>query len=274
VNGTTVEGDVFTTFIDAYAVSTGGVFDPASRTRIISIPQPRRNHNGGDIVVDLDDMLLIPTGDGGGSNDSERTALDPGSLLGKVLRIAPLATGGYEIPEDNPPGPLREVWANGLRNPWRVSLDSLTGDLWIADVGQSSREEVDVAWRDEGLARAASFGWSAYEGTKRFNEDVGEPDWRRIDPIFEYEHGEAGCSIAGGVRYRGAAVPALAGAFVFADFCSGRVTALPVLADRTAGRPVVIGEVPAAVAVVEGLGGELWVLSLAGGLHPISAVNP
>jgi glucose/arabinose dehydrogenase len=272
LNGTTLEDDEFTTFVEAYSVSPDGEFDRDSATRIITIAQPRRNHNGGDLVVDRDGTLLVPTGDGGGANDPDRAALDPTSLLGKLLRIMPLTTGGYEIPEDNPAGPAREVWASGLRNPWRVSLDSRTGDLWIGDVGQSSREEINVAWRDDGFARGASFGWSAYEGTKRFNDD--QPVTGHIEPFFEYEHGVDGCSVSAGVRYRGSRTPGLSGAFVFADFCSGRVTALPVLADRTAGRPVVIGEVAAAVAVVEDPEGELWVVSLAGGLHPISAANP
>jgi len=157
-----------------------------------------------------------------------------------------------------------EIWALGLRNPWRFSFDRDTTDLWIADVGQGDWEEIDVAWADEGNGRGANFGWSAFEGTHPFNGDVAtditgdEP----ITPIYEYPHGEAGCSVSGGVRYRGLLHPALVGYYVYGDYCSGQVRALEIRDDRTAGREVVLGRIGGISAVTEDASGELLVLSV------------
>jgi glucose/arabinose dehydrogenase len=272
VNYTTNGGD---TNIDEYRVDGSGTFDPASRRPVYAIEQPYGNHNGGDLATGPDGLLYLFTGDGGSAADPERVALDLTSPLGKVLRIDPTPSGGrsFTVPDDNPfvdvAGALGEIWAVGLRNPWRAAFDTVTGDLWIADVGQNEWEEVSVAWATAGRSagRGLSFGWSAFEGTHRFNED--QPEQHHTPPVFEYPHGELGCSVSGGVRYRGSAVAGLEGWYVFADWCSGLVRALEVRTDGTAGRVVDLGTVPAAVAVVADARGELLVLSLDGDIVPV-----
>lgn len=274
VNYTTNGGD---TNVDEYRVDASGTFDPASRRPVYAIEQPYGNHNGGDLATGPDGLLYVFTGDGGSAGDPERVALDLASPLGKVLRIDPTPSGdqSFTVPDDNPfvgvAGALGEIWSVGLRNPWRASFDTATGDLWIADVGQDQWEEVSVAWATDGrdAGRGLSFGWSAFEGTHQFNLD--QPDQLHTPPLYEYPHGELGCSISGGVRYRGTAVPGLEGWYVFADWCSGLVRALEVLPDGTAGRVVDLGTVPAAVAVVSDARGELLVLSLDGDIVPVVA---
>ncbi|MTB07811.1 MAG: hypothetical protein F2934_11865, partial [Actinobacteria bacterium] len=164
--------------VEAFDVDPDGTFDPDSGRIVITIPHPgKANHNGGSLVMGPDNMLYIGTGDGGGSGDPSRNAQNLTSLLGKILRIdvSSTARGGYNVPADNPfyamNSKRNEIWAYGLRNPWRFSFDRLTGDLWIGDVGEFNREEIDVVLADDGAGRAANFGWSAYEGTTRFNED-------------------------------------------------------------------------------------------------------
>jgi glucose/arabinose dehydrogenase len=268
VNYTDLDGN---TVIAGYPVGDDGRFNEGGRFVVYEITQPFPNHNGGAVLVGPDGLLYVPTGDGGSGGDPLRAALDLSSPLGKILRIKPEPAGGYTVPDDNPyvgvEGALPDIWSTGLRNPWRVSFDRTTGDLWVADVGQNAWEEISVAWADEGAGRGASFGWSAYEGTHRYHDD--QPADGHLAPVFEYPHGDLGCSVSGGVRYRGAAVAGLQGHYVFGDFCSGRVWALPVGPDRTVGEPVEIGRVGNVVAVAEGPDKELWVLSLVGEVFPI-----
>jgi glucose/arabinose dehydrogenase len=261
------------TAIDEYAIQTDGTFDAASRRNVLSFDQPYPNHNGGGVVFGPDHLLYIGTGDGGAANDPQRRALNLSEWLGKILRIDPRqGTGPYTVPPDNPfvgiEGAHPEIWAVGLRNPWRFSFDRQTGDLWIADVGQNNWEEVDAAWAADGAGRGMNFGWSAWEGNHRFNDDQS-PDGA-TPPVFEYPHGDAGCSISGGVRYRGAAVPALVGWYVYGDYCAGQVRALKVDGRAVTGE-LVLGAVPSISAVTETPDGELLVLSLDG---PIYAVMP
>jgi glucose/arabinose dehydrogenase len=262
------------TEIDEYAVSPDGTFDPSTRRKVLAFDQPYPNHNGGDLVFGPDHLLYIGTGDGGGAGDQDRRALDLGQLLGKMLRIDPQATSSasYTVPPDNPfvgvAGARPEIWSVGLRNPWRFSFDRATDDLWIADVGQNQWEEVDVAWAADGDGRGMNFGWSAFEGTHRFNDDQS-PDGA-TPPIYEYEHGPAGCSISGGARYRGAAIPTLVGWYVYADYCSGQVRALKIEGRALTG-DLTLGTVASVSAVTEGPDGELFVLSVSG---PIYAVAP
>jgi glucose/arabinose dehydrogenase len=260
VNFTATDG---TTTIVEYAVADDGdLLDESART-VLEIAQPFPNHNGGGVVFGPDGMLYIGTGDGGAADDPDRRSLDPGDLLGKLLRIDPVATGAepYTTPSDNPfvdtDGARGEVWSTGLRNPWRFSFDPLTGDLWIADVGQNLWEEVDLVRAADGGGRGANFGWSAWEGTHRFNDDQS-PDGA-VPPVFEYAHGDDGCSVSGGAVYRGDAVPTLRGWYVFADFCSGRVWAL------AGDERVQVGTVPTAAAVLPGPDGELYVLGYSTG---------
>lgn len=225
--------------------------DPAALRVLLTIEQPYPNHNGGDLLFGPDEMLYIPTGDGGSRLDPDRRAQDLESLLGKLLRIDPspdtTAGTGYTVPADNPyvdrDGARPEIWAIGLRNPWRVAFDPDTGDLWIADVGQRDVEEVNLAPATDGLGAAydANFGWSAFEGDRPLNDDVELVDGQRIDPVFTYGHEDGDCSISGGVRVRAAAAPALEGSYVFADYCSARVYVLTVDGD---GAEAVVNQEP------------------------------
>jgi glucose/arabinose dehydrogenase len=263
------------TSIVEYALDGEGGFDAASRRLVYGFDQPYDNHNGGAVLFGPDGMLYIFAGDGGFVADPNRSALDLSVPLGKILRIDPATGNGdpYTVPADNPfvgdSDALPEIWSYGLRNPWRASFDPSTGDLWIGDVGDFAWEEINVAWADEGTGRGTSFGWSAFEGTSRYNED--QPADGHEPPFFEYAHGEEGCSISAGARYRGEAIEDLVGWYVFADFCSGMVRALEVLDDRTPGRLVELGTVEYPVAVTAGPGGELFVVSVKGDIVPIVA---
>ena len=264
VNYTNGNGD---TEITEYAVGADGIFDPASKRLLLTIDQPYSNHNGGQVRIGPDGYLYIGMGDGGNGGDPERYALNVGSLLGKMLRIDPNPVGDspYSIPPDNPfvgvAQARTEIWSVGLRNPWRFSFDLVTNDLWIADVGQGQWEEIDTAWADQGGGRAVNFGWSALEGSQRFNEDQSVDG--TIRPFYEYEHGARGCSVSGGVRYRGTAIPALYGWYIYADYCNGEVRALEVRDDRSAGREVILSSDIAGISeVAQGPDGELYILSV------------
>jgi glucose/arabinose dehydrogenase len=200
--------------------------------RVIRIDQPYANHNGGHLVFGPEGYLYIATGDGGGPADPENLAQNLDSLHGKLLRIDVNGTSPgleYRIPPDNPyvGGNGRdEIWSYGLRNPWRWSFDRLTGDLWIGDVGESRREEINRLL--DGASppgRGVNFGWSVMEGSLCFNPETGCDRSGKHWPITTYPH-ENGCSVTGGYVYRGSAHPVLAGGYLFGDFCSGRIWSL------------------------------------------------
>ncbi len=264
VNHTDARGD---TVVAEYTVATDGSFDPASRRVLLTVEQPYANHNGGDVTTGPDGMLYIGMGDGGAADDPERRSLNVSTLLGKLLRIDPTPSEGlpYTIPADNPfvgvEGARPEIWSVGLRNPWRFAFDPATDDLWIADVGQNELEEINVAWAADGGGRGVNFGWSAFEGTRRFNED--QPADGATPPLHEYEHGDRGCSVSGGARYRGAAVPALVGWYVYGDYCSGELTGVR-LDGRDVAQVLLLGRQPQNVAVRVGPDGELWAVSIGG----------
>jgi glucose/arabinose dehydrogenase len=194
--------------------------DPASRTVILTIDQPWQDHNGGMIAFGRDGYLYIGMGDGGREDDPDGNGQNTSVLLGKILRID-VDGDPYRIPPDNPcvgiDGCAPEIWAYGLRNPWRFSFDRATGDLYIGDVGQWSMEEVNYLPAGAG---GVNFGWKVYEGTLLRAETA--PEELPTMPIAEYAHSE-GCSVTGGVVYRGAALPDLDGAYLYGDYCSGRI---------------------------------------------------
>jgi glucose/arabinose dehydrogenase len=249
VNYTDNAGD---SVIARYTVSADpDVADPASEEILLQVDQPFANHNAGWISFGPDNMLYIPFGDGGSGGDPGHRAQNPQEMLGKMHRIdvlgAPDPGLAYAIPTDNPfvgdPDVLDEIWAIGLRNPWRNDFDPLTGDLWIADVGQSQLEEVNFQ-PGESLG-GENYGWKCREGTACFSTDApwcpascGDNPF--VDPIHEYSHAQ-GCSITGGVVYRGAAIGGLSGTYFFADFCSATIwslrydgTSVQEFTDRTA----------------------------------------
>lgn len=284
VNTTARDGS---TTITEYRVADDGRLDESSGAVVLIVPQPYRNHNAGDLAVDAEGMLYIALGDGGSANDPERTAHDPSTLLGSLLRIEPLldGSGGYRIPPDNPfaDGPVTlpdgatvngaaEVFAWGLRNPWKFAIDPLTGDLWIPDVGQNEVEEINMVPSADGRPAGAGhdFGWSAFEGTERFNLDVPETG-RSTPPVLTYRHGPDGCSISGGEPYRGNDIPGLSGAFVHSDYCSGRLWAL----DLGIGRHILLADGLSEVTAVRADdAGELYVLEAGGRILRLSAGRP
>jgi|JI10StandDraft_1071094.scaffolds.fasta_scaffold35026_4 glucose/arabinose dehydrogenase len=265
VNLTRGNGD---TVIREYVVGDDGVFDPASEREVLVIAQPYSNHNGGDLTFGPDGYLYIGMGDGGAANDPERRSLNVTELLGKMLRIDPLVAGDqpYSVPADNPfvdvAGARPEIWSVGVRNPWRFNFDTATGDLWIADVGQGQWEEINLVTQAQGGGRGINFGWSAWEGNHPFNGDQS-PDGA-TPPIFEYEHGDAGCSVSGGTVYRGSNVPSLVGWYVFSDYCSGLITALQATDGMLTGE-VALGQLSNVSAICNGPDEEMYVLSLGDG---------
>jgi glucose/arabinose dehydrogenase len=194
----------------------------SSEVRLLSIPQPFRNHNGGQIQFGPDGYLYIALGDGGGSGDPYGHGQNRTTLLGSILRIDIDSGAPYSIPIDNPfignvNGWAEEIYAFGFRNPWRFSFDPLTGDLWLADVGQSSWEEIDI------VEKGKNYGWNTKEGNHDYNPGTNVTVLE--DPIHEYDHGY-GQSITGGFVYRGSNLSRIIGTYIYGDFITGRIWTL------------------------------------------------
>jgi glucose/arabinose dehydrogenase len=258
VNYTSLAGD---TVIASFTINTDGTFDKTSQNIITTIKQPYPNHNGGDIMVDTEGALYIFMGDGGFANDPDRYALDITSPLGKIWKFSPV-DGRWNS---------GEAWAVGLRNPWRASLDPVTNDLWIADVGQDNWEEINVVPFDQ--VQGVSFGWSAREGTHEFNADQQalHETFTAVEPVYEYKHVDNNCSISGGVVYRGSQVPVSGTWYIFSDYCTGKVQALCIDDQRKNCGVVDLGTVEKSVGIVSDAQGEVWVLSQNGLIVPIIA---
>ena len=204
------------------------VADPDSEEILLVVPQPFDNHNGGRVRFGPDGMLYLGLGDGGGAFDPDNNAQDGGTLLGKLIRIdVDPVRGRYAIPPDNPfagnESVRDEIWALGLRNPWRISFDRQTGDLYIADVGQNRLEEVNV--QPSSSKGGENYGWDIMEGSQCTGGGAGCSQAGLTLPVTEYDH-DLGCSITGGEVYRGAAYPNLDGTYFYGDFCSGRIWGL------------------------------------------------
>ncbi len=218
-----------TTVIERYTVSSlnPDVADPASRFEILTIAQPYGNHNGGQLLFGPDGYLYIGMGDGGSGGDPQENAQDPTNLLGAMLRLD-VNNGGspYAIPSDNPyvgTAGRDEIWAIGLRNPWRFSFDRQTGDLYIGDVGQNAWEE--ISYQAAGTPGGVNFGWDCLEGTHPYEFDDACADADLTDPIAEYSHSE-GRSVTGGFVYRGDLYPDLQGRYFYADYVNGKIWSL------------------------------------------------
>ena len=197
---------------------------------ILTIDQPFANHNGGNIVFGPDGYLYIGMGDGGSGNDPQGNGQDPTDLLGSLLRIDVRPQGDYAVPGDNPfisqPSFRPELWDIGLRNPWRFSFDRKTGDLYIADVGQNAREEINVATAAQGGGggRGLNYGWNIMEGT--LCTPGINPNCQKTGltlPVLDYDHSSGTCSVTGGYVYRGSAIPELQGTYFYSDYCAGWV---------------------------------------------------
>ncbi len=205
------------------------VADGASLRVLMRIAQPFANHNGGDVAFGPDGHLYVALGDGGSGGDPLGSGQRLDTHLGKILRIDVDRTEGsaaYAIPPDNPfvgvEGAKPEIWALGLRNPWRISFDRATGDLWIGDVGQGAIEEVDRLTAATGGGRGANLGWNRMEGSACFPGGTACDPAGLVLPLAEYGH-DLGCAVTGGYVYRGSDHPDLVGVYVYADYCSGRV---------------------------------------------------
>jgi glucose/arabinose dehydrogenase len=222
-----------------YHRRTEDVADPSSARTLFIHDDPEPNHNGGQLTFGPDGLLYIGTGDGGGANDQHGprgNAQNLGSPLGKILRIDPRASGGkpYTIPSTNPfiktNGARPEIYAYGLRNPWRFSFDRATGDLTIGDVGQDNVEEIDFARK--GTARGANYGWRPWEGRRR---NFDEPAPGAKFPVITKTHQDGWCSITGGYIVRDRAVPGLYGRYVYGDYCKGELRSARLSAGKATG---------------------------------------
>ncbi|MGH2952021.1 MAG: PQQ-dependent sugar dehydrogenase [Solirubrobacterales bacterium] len=244
----------------------------SSRRRVIAISHPTAsNHNGGQLAFGPDGFLYLGPGDGGGNGDPEGDAQDPESLLGKILRIDPKRTRGYRSPDSNPfagrPG-RDEIYALGLRNPYRFSFDAANGDLSIGDVGQSAWEEIDHA--SLARARGANFGWDLLEGTHAFEGDPANPPPDYVGPIHEYENAGGTCAVTGGYVVRDRTLPSLRGRYVYGDFCAGDVRSLdPGAQNPSASDASIALQVESLSGFGEGFRNRLYAVSLDGPVYRI-----
>jgi glucose/arabinose dehydrogenase len=241
--------------------------DPGSQRLLLQVDDPYANHNGGQLAFGPDRLLYIAFGDGGGAGDPEGNGQSLGSLLGKILRIDPRPAGDrpYRVPSDNPfvgrAGARPEVWAYGLRNPWRFSFDPATDDLWIGDVGQNRWEEID---HQPAGAGGRNYGWDRREGRHEFE---GERPDGAIDPVIEYGREGGACTVIGGAVYRGRRIPGLRGAYLYGDYCAGWVRAARVSGGRVAEQRDLRTDVPGLTSFGVGPDGELYAMSLSGPVY-------
>lgn len=237
--------------------------DEGSLRPLLQIDQPFANHNGGQLAFGPDGYLYIATGDGGSAGDPEGNGQNTEALLGKLLRVDVDSGDPYAIPEGNPfarGGGAPEVWAYGLRNPWRFSFDTATGDLWIADVGQSRFEEINTAGSDRG---GLNYGWNVMEGRACF-EGSGCDESDKVLPISGYTH-DSGCSVTGGYVYRGVESPALTGGYIFGDFCSGTIWGIEARITKFTTPEVLLESALSISSFGLDEGGELYLTDLNGG---------
>ena len=254
--------------------------DPATELPILQVPQPYPNHNGGQIAFGPDGYLYIALGDGGAGGDPQNNGQDPSTLLGAILRLdvaqaAPQQP--YAIPPDNPfaadhpdnqnPDARPEIWAYGLRNPWRFSFDRQTGQLWAGDVGQDRHEEIDI------ITPRGNYGWNILEGAQCFNPRQDCQREGTIPPIWHYPLTGGACSVIGGYIYRGAAIPQLSGVYLFADFCNGQIHGLRPNAPEISAQ-LLIETGLRITSFAQDNHGELYILSQNSGIYLLTPTAP
>ncbi len=251
-----------------------GVADPGSARELMRVDQPFPNHNGGLVLFGPDGDLYIGFGDGGSAADPDRNGLDLSTPLGKILRIDPSPDGDrpYTVPRDNPfvgeEGARGEIFAYGLRNPWRFSFDPATDDLSIGDVGQDEFEEIDYVTSEQ--ASGANFGWSAFEGEARFNED--QPAEGTIPPVLVASHEDGNCSITGGLVVRDPRLPSLEGRYVYGDLCRGQIRSFQPAPEQPARDDRPLGaEVPRLASFGTDDAGRVYAVSIDG---PVYRLDP
>ena len=244
-----------------FGTGANAVISPQSELFIIGFNQPFPNHNGGRVEFGLDRMLYIASGDGGSGNDPQRNGQNKNTLLGKVLRINVDATMGiqnYVIPTDNPfasiAGVRGEIWAYGLRNPWKIAQDKITGTWWAGDVGQNLLEEIDT------LTKGGNFGWRIKEGSNCTGLETNCQDTTLIAPVFVYNRAAGDVSITGGFVYRGASIPYLYGMYIYADFATGRIWALRLRPGLAAENVLLMNSTSNVSSFGQGTNGEQYVI--------------
>jgi glucose/arabinose dehydrogenase len=258
------------THVVEYPLGPDRVPDPGGAREILFVDQPFANHNGGQLAFGPDGHLYIALGDGGSQGDPSGNGQRLDTLLAKILRISPRPSGDqpYGIPPDNPfvgrAGARPEIWALGLRNPWRFGFDRANGELWIGDVGGGLAEEID--WAPAG-AGGRNYGWQDMEGTHQ----IRAPEADVVGPVVNIDHAaEPVCSVIGGFVYRGTAIPALAGTYLYSDFCTGRIDGLRAEGGQIVDGPARVGlDVPQITTFGQDDDGELWVLSRQGAVSRI-----
>ncbi|MDX1492922.1 MAG: PQQ-dependent sugar dehydrogenase [Longimicrobiales bacterium] len=257
-----------------YTAASDDAADAASASVILQVDQPYANHNGGQLTFGPDGYLYLGLGDGGDANDPDGNGQDPSTLLGSILRLDVDGGSPYAIPPDNPfasdPAGAPEVWAYGLRNPWRFSFDGLTGDLYVGDVGQNRLEE--ISYQEESAPGGANFGWNVTEGSECFQATECDTSGLTL-PVYDYGHDDGACSVTGGYVYRGSELDLLRGRYFFGDYCTGFIRSFLVdggvatdVQDHTAD----LGEVPGLASFGVDADRELYVVSIEGTVYRLT----
>ena len=234
---------------------------------ILTVPHPRSNHNGGLAMFGPDGMLYLGLGDGGGGGDPDLNGQNVNTLLGKILRIDVNSGDPYGIPPGNPfatrTDARREIWAYGLRNPWRFAFDRSAGNLYVADVGQNALEEVNVV---SSTRAGVNYGWNITEGSSCYNASSCSKQGLEM-PVLEYGHGSNQCSVTGGFVYRGSSMPELTGVYFYADYCAGWVKSFTYNGSASAGRDWNLGAIGNITSFGEDASGELYLISANGRVY-------
>ncbi len=245
---------------------TANQVDPSSEKVLLRVDQPYANHNGGQLAFGPDGFLYIGLGDGGSAGDPLGAGQRLDTLLGKILRLDVDEGDPYAIPPDNPltgqADARPEIWAYGLRNPWRFSFDRATGEMWIGDVGQNQYEEIDL--QPAGLG-GLNYGWNEMEGLHEYRSGYREG---LTLPVWEYDHAQ-GCSVTGGYVYRGQALPALRGVYLFGDYCSGTLWALARTSEGGWNGVALLATGLSISSFGEDEAGEVYVVDLGGSVYRI-----
>jgi glucose/arabinose dehydrogenase len=258
-------GTPLTSIISSFHMAPGGTIDPSSENLILSVDQPETNHNGGCLAFGPDDFLYIGIGDGGGRGDPFNNGQDTTTLPGSILRINVDGGSPYVIPAGNvfagSSTDRPEIYAWGLRNPWRFSFDRVSGDLWVGDVGQNAWEEIDI------IMSGGNYGWNILEGNHCYPADPCD-DMGLVPPFFEYSHDGGDRSVTGGYVYHGNGLPSLAGMYIFGDYVSGRIWAVET-SGSSEGSTLLDNTSLKVVSFAEDRSGELYVVDFNGGLYRI-----
>lgn len=269
-----VANDGALTIFQFRATASGNATRKGSGRLVLRVPHPRFNHKGGQLQFGPDGMLYAGFGDGGGGGDPDRNGQDLGELLGKLVRIDPKPGGGYRVPRSNPfvgrSGARGEIFAYGLRNPYRFSFDRATGALTLGDVGQDEVEEIDFlppAAGGNGPRGGANFGWSVFEGNSRHGSGTAPG---HVPPVIERTHDQGSCSITGGYVLRNRAYGALRGSYVYGDLCDSALRVARLAVGGARGDRALGPKVPQLVSFGEDAGGRVYAVSLEGGVFRLA----